>query len=101
MSQIDQLHAGTLVRVGDVLTIVRAKLEDAFGLVPTEYLLMEIAGARRFKIVAGIGAFRIDQAEADEILARVEVRAWRDAGVAIARARVRARITCIGSRPAR
>ncbi|MDA8260015.1 MAG: hypothetical protein M0Z99_31015 [Betaproteobacteria bacterium] len=101
MSQIDQLHVGAIVRVGNTLTIVSAKLEDTFGLVPTVYLLAEVEGHRCFKVIAGVGAFQIDQAEADDILARVEVRAWRDAGVAIARARVRARVTCAGTRPAR
>lgn len=101
MSQIDQLHIGAIVRIGDVLTVVRAKLQDAFDLVPAEYLLAEIAGPRRFKVIAGLGAFQIGQAEANAMLARVEVRAWRDAGVAIARARVQAHMTCAGSRPAR
>ena len=91
MSKVQQLQIGAIVRAGEYTAIVRAKVEDAFGLVPTVYLLEEVCGDHRFKVIAGVRAYEIDRDEADAILAKVAANAWRDAGDAIDQAQRSAR----------
>lgn len=91
MSKVHQLQIGAIVKAGECTTIVRAKLEDAFGLVPTMYLLEEVCGDRCFKVIADVGAYEIERDEADAILAKVSANAWRDAGDVIRRAQRSAR----------
>lgn len=85
------LKIGALVRVGQVITVAQAKIDDAFSLVPTMFLLVEVNGPRRFKHIAGLGAFEIEQQEAEAFLAAVTDRAWRDAALVIYRAQTSAR----------
>ncbi len=91
MSKVQQLQIGAIVRAGEFTTIVRAKVEDAFGLVPTVYLLEEVCGDHCFKVIAGVGAYEIERDEADAILSRVAANAWRDAGDVIDQAQRSAR----------
>ena len=88
MSKVQQLQVGDVVRVGEVLSIVRAKLEGAFTFVPTVVLLAEVGGERLFKVIEGLAVVEIDQAEAQDILDAIAARAWQQAGDAITRAKV-------------